>query len=266
MPELPEVETIKRDLEKTILGKRIVKIIINNPKVIREPSPELFKKGIEGTIIRKIFRRAKLLVLELSNNRFLTIHLKMTGQLVYPGTGRTSRLSFVFKDADMLDFNDQRLFADLRLYSDWGRIKFIKTLGPEPFDLTFTDFKDMLSKRKTKIKGLLMEQSFVSGIGNIYASEILFRAKIDPQRSAQSLKEAEKENLFKQMKSVLKSAILHGGSSVDDYVRVSGKNGDYMRFHQVYGRANKPCFICGKPIKKFQQGGRGTYHCVKCQI
>ncbi|MFA5200599.1 MAG: DNA-formamidopyrimidine glycosylase family protein, partial [Candidatus Omnitrophota bacterium] len=110
MPELPEVETIKRDLEKTILGKRIVKIIINNPKVIREPSPELFKKGIEGTIIRKIFRRAKLLVLELSNNRFLTIHLKMTGQLVYPGTGRTSRLSFVFKDADMLDFNDQRLF------------------------------------------------------------------------------------------------------------------------------------------------------------
>ena len=191
MPELPEVETIRRDLEKTILGKKIIKVCVHNPKVIREPGPQAFKKHLEGQTIKNILRRAKLLILELSNGRALTIHLKMSGQLVYPGGSSRSRVAFYFKSGRILDFNDQRLFGELRLVSDWEKIKFVQTLGPEPFDLTFSNFKGMLSKKKTKIKPLLLDQSFISGIGNLYAAEILFRAKIDPQRPAQSLNEKD---------------------------------------------------------------------------
>lgn len=265
MPELPEVETIKNDLQKVITGKKIIQVEINNPKVIREPAPLAFKKSLEGQTVKNILRRAKLLIFELSNGRDLTVHLKMTGQLVYPGGSQGSRVAFHLSGGRILDFNDQRLFGELRLVRDWKKLKFVQGLGPEPFDLTFADFKDMLSKRKTKIKPLLMDQSFVSGIGNIYAAEILFRARINPQRPAQSLTRAEKAALHKEIKNVLNSAIKHGGSSVDDYVRVSGKPGDYARFHRVYGRGGKPCFVCRSPIKKITQGGRGTYFCGKCQ-
>ncbi|MFA5092394.1 MAG: DNA-formamidopyrimidine glycosylase [Candidatus Omnitrophota bacterium] len=265
MPELPEVETIKQDLSKVIIGKKIIKVAINNPKVIREPAPLQFKKSLEGQTIRNVLRRAKLLILELSNGLFLTVHLKMTGQLVYPGGSEKSRLAFHLSDGSILDFNDHRLFGELRLVKDWKKLKFVQGLGPEPFDLTSADFKAMLLKRKTKIKPLLLDQSFISGIGNIYAAEILFHARINPERVAQSLSSKETESLYKETKKVLTKAIQHGGSSVDDYVRVSGKNGDYARFHQVYGRDKQPCLVCHHPIKRFTQGGRGTYFCDKCQ-
>lgn len=265
MPELPEVETIKRDLQQAILGKKIVKVCLHNPKVVRQPSPAVFKRSLEGRKIKNILRQAKLLIFELSDGKFLTIHLKMTGQLVYPGGGKNSRVAIQFSDGSVLDFNDQRLFGELRVVGDWKKLKFIQNLGPEPFDLTFSDFTDMLSKKKTKIKSLLLDQSFISGIGNIYAAEILFRAKINPQRQAQRLTKSEKEALLKETKKVLSSAIKHGGSSVDDYIRVSGKPGDYVRFHRVYNRLGKPCFVCKSPIKRITQGGRGTYFCAKCQ-
>lgn len=265
MPELPEVETIKGDLQQAILGKKITEVCPHNPKVIRFPAPAEFKKSLEGRRIKNIFRRAKLLIFELSDGRYLTVHLKMTGQLVYPGGSNKSRLAIRFSDGSILDFNDQRLFGELHLVSDWKKLKFVQSLGPEPFDLTYVDFKDMLSKKKTKIKPLLMDQSFVSGIGNIYAAEILFRAGIDPRRVTASLTEKEKQVLYKEIKNVLNSAIKHGGSSVDDYVRLSGQPGGYRRFHRVYDRAGKPCFVCRSPIKKITQGGRGTYFCGKCQ-
>lgn len=265
MPELPEVETIKRDLEKTVLGKKIIKVCVYNPMVIREPSPAVFKESLKGLAIKKILRRGKLLIFELSNGSALTVHLKMTGQLVYPGGSKNSRVAFHLSGGNVLDFNDQRLFGELRWVDDWRKLKFIQGLGPEPFDLTYGNFKDMLSKKKTKIKPLLLDQSFISGIGNLYAAEILFRAKIDPWRSAQSLAEEEKEALYKETKKVLSSAITHGGSSVDDYVRLSGKPGDYRKFHRVYGREAKPCFVCKTLIKRVTQGGRGTYFCPKCQ-
>jgi formamidopyrimidine-DNA glycosylase len=265
MPELPEVETIKTDLQKTILGKKIILVNIHNPKVIREPRPAAFKRSLEGLIIRNILRRGKLLVLELSNGKFLTVHLKMTGQLVIPGGSKNSRVAFVLNGGMTLDFNDQRLFGELRLVEDWKKLEFVQRLGPEPFDLTLVNFQDMLAKKKTEIKPLLLDQSFISGIGNIYAAEILFRAKINPQATAQSLVKEEQRVLYKEMLKVLKSAIKHGGSSIDDYVRVSGKNGDYARFHRVYGREGKPCFVCSTPVKRIAQGGRGTYFCAKCQ-
>ncbi|MFH0917583.1 MAG: bifunctional DNA-formamidopyrimidine glycosylase/DNA-(apurinic or apyrimidinic site) lyase [Candidatus Omnitrophota bacterium] len=265
MPELPEVETIRTDLSKIILGKKIIQVNIYNSKVIRQPRPTIFKRSLEGLSIKHILRRGKLLVLELSSGKFLTVHLKMTGQLVTPGGSKNSRVSFVLEGGRILDFNDQRLFGELRLVSDWKKLEFVQRLGPEPFDLTYADFKDMLFKRKTEIKPLLLEQSFIAGIGNIYAAEILFRAKINPRSSAQSLTQEEQLALYQEIQKVLKSAIKHGGSSVDDYVRVSGKNGDYARFHRVYGRQGKPCFVCSSLVQRIAQGGRGTYFCANCQ-
>jgi len=265
MPELPEVETIKRDLEKIILGKKISEVFIHNPKVLRGISSNEFKKGLVGATFKNILRRAKVLILELSNGKSLVIHLKMTGQLVYPGGDKNARVSFKLSDGKILDFNDQRLFAELRLMDDWRKFKFIENLGPEPLDLGLEEFKRMLKSKKTKIKPLLMDQSFISGIGNIYAAESLFRSRIGPRRPAQSLTDAEINTLLKQIKEVLKSAIKHGGSSVDDYVRLSGGKGNYSKLHQVYGREGKPCFVCKSSVKKMSLGGRGTYFCPRCQ-
>lgn len=265
MPELPEVETIKRELEKVVLGKKITGATVHNPKVIREPSPDKFKNGLVNVTIKNILRKAKLLILELSNGKSLAIHLKMTGQLIYPGSGQAARVSFHFSDGKNLDFNDQRLFAELRLVDDWCALKFIQGLGPEPFDITERKFKEMLSAKKTKIKPLLMDQRFISGIGNLYAAEVLFRARIHPQRQANHLSDKEKSLLFKEIKDTLKEAIEHKGSSVDQYVQVSGQPGGYAKFHKVYGRLDKPCLVCKTPIKRMTLGGRGTYFCPGCQ-
>lgn len=265
MPELPEVETIKRELEKAVLGKKFLEVCVHNPRVIRQPAVDKFKKGLEGAVIKNILRKAKVLIMELSNGKSLTIHLKMTGQLVYPGDGTKSRVSFHLSDGKNLDFNDQRLFGELRLLDDWHSLKFIQGLGPEPFDLSLGQFKEMLTAKKTKIKPLLLDQTFISGIGNLYAAESLFRAKIHPQRPAQILSDSEKELLFKEIKEVLKKAIRYGGSSVENYVRLSGERGGYVKYHKVYDREGKPCLICKTPIKRISLGGRGTYFCPKCQ-
>lgn len=265
MPELPEVETIKRELEKAILGKKITRVCVHHPKIIRQPSVAEFQRGIEGGKIKNILRKAKVLILELSNGKSLVIHLKMTGQLVYPGTGKGSRVTFYLSDGKTLDFNDQRLFAELRLLDDWRSWRFIKGLGPEPSALDKEEFKRMLSSKKTRIKPLLMEQTFISGIGNLYAAEALFRARINPARSALSLSDQEKQRLFKEIKDTLQEAIKYKGSSVDQYVQLSGKPGGYVKYHKVYDRAGKPCFSCKGPIKRVALGGRGTYFCPKCQ-
>lgn len=265
MPELPEVETVKRELEKAVLGKKIAEVVVNNPTVIRQPSADKFKKELSGATIKSILRRAKLLILELSGGKSLAIHLKMTGQLVYPGDGKESRVRFLLSDGKSLDFNDRRLFAELRLVDDWRSLKFVQGLGPEPFELEAEKFKQMLAAKKTKIKPLLMDQTFISGIGNLYAAESLFRARINPERPASSLSDKEKEVLFKEIKDTLLEAIHYKGSSVDQYVQLSGEPGDYAKHHKVYGREGKPCLVCKASVKRIALGGRGTYFCPKCQ-
>ncbi len=265
MPELPEVETVKRELEKAVLGKKITAVSVKNPKVIRQPSADKFKQGLAGVTIKNILRKAKVLIFELSNGKSLVIHLKMTGQLVYPGNGKQARVIFHLSDGKTLDFNDQRLFAELRLMDDWRSLKFIQGLGPEPFDISTDAFKEMLSTKKSKIKPLLMDQTFISGIGNLYAAEALFRAKINPERRANSLSKKEKERLFKEIKDTLLEAIKYKGSSVDQYVQLTGEPGAYVKFHKVYDRQGKPCLVCKTPIKRTALGGRGTYFCPKCQ-
>jgi formamidopyrimidine-DNA glycosylase len=265
MPELPEVETIKRELEKAVLGKKITGVIVNNPKVIREPKQSDFIKGLTNVRVKNILRKGKLLILELSSGKSLAIHLKMTGQLIYPGSGKTSRVSFKLSDGKWLDFNDQRLFAEMRLINDWHNLKFIQGLGPEPFALSAGEFKQMLSNKKTKIKPLLLDQTFIAGVGNLYAAEALFRARVHPQRQALSLSDKEKEALFKEIKDTLREAVEHKGSSLDQYVQLSGSPGDYVKYHKVYGREGKPCLVCKTAIKRISLGGRGTYFCPKCQ-
>lgn len=265
MPELPEVETIKRELEKTVLHKKIIDVIIYNPKVIKEPTKEKFKKELTGKTIKNILRKGKALIFELSEGKFLLVHLRMTGQLVYPGKTKQARVSFKLSDGKTLDYNDRRILGELRLVDDWRKLTFFKTLGPEPFDIDAHKFKAMLKPKKTKIKPLLLDQSFISGVGNLYAAEALFRAKIHPERSASSLSEREKELLFKEIQDVLTEAIRFGGSSIDQYVQVSGKPGNYVKHHKVYGRENKPCLVCKTPVKRIAMGGRGTYFCPRCQ-
>ncbi|MCU0666316.1 MAG: bifunctional DNA-formamidopyrimidine glycosylase/DNA-(apurinic or apyrimidinic site) lyase [Candidatus Omnitrophica bacterium] len=284
MPELPEVETIRRALEKTILGKKFTEVCVHNPAIIRGIRADKFKKDLTGSSIKSVLRKGKALILELSNGKSLLVHLKMTGQLVlrlplssspeqakraeglvYPGAGKHARVIFHLSSGQTLDFNDQRLFAELRLLDDWRDFKFIQNLGPEPADIAVEDFKKMLSLKKTKIKPLLMDQSFISGIGNLYAAEALFRSRIDPGRPASSLSGKEKELLYKEIKETLNEAIQHKGSSIDDYVQLTGEAGDYAKYHKVYGRQNKPCLVCKTPIKRIALGGRGTYFCPKCQ-
>jgi len=265
MPELPEVETLKRELEKMVLGKKITEVCVHHPLVIRQPSVEKFKAGVTGATIKTILRKAKMLIFELSNGKSLAVHLKMTGQLIFPGSGEKARVVFHLSDGHTLDFNDQRLFGELRLLDDWHTLKFIQGLGPEPFEITQAQFGQMLASKKTKIKPLLMDQAFISGIGNLYAAEALFRAKIHPDRPAQSLTDKEKIALFKAINMVLHEAIRYGGSSVDDYVRLSGKPGGYKAYHTVYGREGKPCVVCKNLIQRTTSGGRGTYFCPRCQ-
>jgi formamidopyrimidine-DNA glycosylase len=265
MPELPEVETIKRELEKEILGNKIVDVLINNPRVIKDIKKEDFIKNLINVTLKNIIRKGKLLIFELSSGQSLAIHLKMSGQLVYPGNASQSRVSFKFSNGRWLDFNDRRLFGEVRLIDDWRSLKFVKGLGPEPFDISEAQFKDMLTKKKTKIKPLLMDQSFIAGIGNLYAAEVLFRSSINPLRPASSLSAQEKEKLFKEIKDTLTEAIKHKGSSIDQYVQANGQPGGYARYHKVYDRQGKPCLSCKTLIKRVSLGGRGTYFCPKCQ-
>lgn len=265
MPELPEVETIKRELERAVKGKRIVGVIINRGSVIKEPSRKKFTDGIKGVVVKRILRKGKLLILELSNHHSLTVHLRMTGQLVYPGEPEKSRVSFKLSNGKFLDYRDSRVLGELRLVSDWENMKFVKDLGPEPFDMSAKDFQLALAGKKTKIKPLLLDQKFISGVGNLYAAEALFRAKIHPEQNANKLTAGESRRLFLAIKHVLTSAIRHHGSSVDQYVQLTGRPGDFVRFHKVYDRAGKPCFVCGANVKRISLGGRGTYFCPKCQ-
>lgn len=265
MPELPEVETIKRELQKAIVHKKIVGVIINDPYVIKEPGSSRFKNGLRKATITRILRRGKALIVELSSGKALIVHLRMTGQLVYPGSGAASRVSFLFSNGRQCDYNDRRRLGELRLVNSWQSVPFLAKLGPEPDQLKPKQFAMLLSQRKAKIKPLLMDQRCIAGVGNLYAAEALFKARIRPSRVAASLCDAEKRRLLSALCSIMKQAIKHRGSSIDQYVTVSGKRGNYAHFHKVYGREGKLCYVCKAAIERTVLGGRGTYFCARCQ-
>jgi formamidopyrimidine-DNA glycosylase len=267
MPELPEVGTIRRDLENDLIGLKIKDIKINTPKIIKYPTPEILRNQIKGLEFKQILRRGKNLILVLSAGKQLLIHLKMTGQLIYGQELKQARVCFILSNGQYLNFNDTRLFGSIRLVDDWKKAKGIVDMGPEPLgqDFTVETLKEILSRKKTKVKPLLMDQSFIAGIGNIYAQEALFRAGIHPERPANSLTKEEVKKLFLEIQKVLNEAIQCRGSSIDDYVDAKGQKGGFEKYHQVYGLNGRSCYKCNTVIKKIELAGRGTCFCPKCQ-
>jgi formamidopyrimidine-DNA glycosylase len=266
MPELPEVETIKRDLKSVIIGKKIKNVEIRRAKTIKEPNIEDFVKGVKGKEIKDISRRGKLLILKLST-QYLIIHLRMTGQIIYGDKRQESKVAFLFSNGKYLNFLDRRMMGEIRLINNWQTLPFVQKMGPEPLDKEFNleKFREMLKGKKEKIKPLLMNQSFIAGIGNLYAAEILFRARVNPLRSVDNLSSTETREIYSATKDVLREGIKCRGSSVDTYRDAYGKKGNFAQKLQVYGRTGKPCFKCGTPIKKIDLAGRGTYFCPVCQ-
>ncbi len=267
MPELPEVETIRRGLERGILNKTISRIHIHDGRVLRQDAEDFTRRLLKQTIVA-VSRRGKALALSLSSGESLVVHVMMTGQLVVDGgTGVHTRVAFEFTDGTKLLYNDQRVFGQLRVVRDVGEINYFKVIGPEPFDKAFNAayITSALKKTSRPIKTILLDHTFVAGIGNIYACEVLFRAAISPKRRGSLIKSAEASVLHREIVSVLKEAIRHGGSSMRNYRDSSGKKGNFKARIRVYAREGEPCLTCAAGVVRIVQSGRSTFYCMKCQ-
>lgn len=292
MPELPEVETIRRDLEKKILSKKIREIEIKNLRTIKN-TLSFFKNKLRGAFFSKIARRGKLLIFEISEKKFvLLLHLKMTGQLVYcdekiclagghslsgneknTGIGgdlpnKHTRVVFIFEDGSKLYFNDLRKFGYFKIIPKNDLKSIEKNFGIEPLSPGFTleSFGSLFLNRKTNIKAFLLNQKLIAGIGNIYADEILFDSGILPNRPVNEIERAEIKRLFNSTNKIFKKAIKHRGTTFNNYVDGSGKKGNFIRFLKVYGKKGERCAKCGKGIiKKIKIAQRGTSYCDFCQ-
>jgi formamidopyrimidine-DNA glycosylase len=314
MPELPEVETVRRGLHRLLPGRVIKQVrVIDSPKSFPNAEKDV-EQFLLGAAVLDVKRRAKVLLIELDSKHSLVVHLKMTGQLVFVnknledgignmegsrmpdstnqiplaqdevrfGAGhpndsligelpdRSTRVVIDFVDGSHLYFNDQRKFGWVKLLPtlEVPNIDFMKKVGPEPLEADFTaeQFKDRFSRRaKTSIKAALLDQTVVAGVGNIYADESLWGAKIDPRRTVSSLTEYEFRLLYDELRSVMNLAIEKGGSTDKNYVNAEGKRGSYMDFARVFRREGQPCPRCGAEIVKIKHAGRGTHLCKTCQ-
>lgn len=293
MPELPEIETIKRDLERKIIGKEIDKVEVRERKPVH-PNPKEFIKALTGNKFAKIERRGKLLIFHLVHPpKFLLAHMKMTGQLVYRYNHKTiygghdgpdpittlphsfTRVIFKFSDKSALYFNDMRKFGYLKIVLSEVKDKILTTrLGPDAFapKLTFKVFKKILeSRKKSGLKAVLMDQQSIAGIGNIYADEICFMAKLRPQRKVDTFSADDIKRLFNGIGQVLAHAVRRRGTTfgsrmAQNYVDGEGKHGNYRDFLKVYQREKEKCLRCKKGIiQKDNVAGRGTRFCPVCQ-
>lgn len=267
MPELPEVETIRRDLQQRILSKTIKSVRINDPFVLRTPSKH-FISSLEHQSIKAVERRGKALLIELSNSKYLQVQLMMTGQLVIDGApDKHSHVVISFKDGTKLLYNDQRKFGQLRILKSLSESKHISSLGPEPFGKDFSADYILKKTRHSKrpIKNLLLDHTFVAGIGNIYACEILFRCGINPKHLSGKITQAQSEKIYQNSIAVLSEAIKNRGSSMRNYRDASGEQGQFKRLIKVYAREDQPCLKCKNLIQRIVQAGRSTFYCPKCQ-
>lgn len=327
MPELPEVETIRRGLASLIKTKVVAKVDSDNPKSFPN-APSDVEQFLIGAEITDVRRRAKVLMIDLSTQYTLVIHLKMTGQMVYikdtpqksalpstessralsasfrgrsessefnsePSGGvdpslrfgaghptdsligklpdRSTRVTIEFTDGSRLFFNDQRKFGWMKLLPsiEVPNIDFMKRVGPEPLEADFTpeQFMERFSRRqRTTIKAALLDQSVVAGVGNIYADEALWGAKIHPSRRVQTISKEEFFDLYEQVRAVMSLSIEKGGSTDRNYVNADGSRGSYLDFANVFRREGLECRRCGEEIIKLRVAGRGTHICPRCQI
>ncbi|MFH0886559.1 MAG: bifunctional DNA-formamidopyrimidine glycosylase/DNA-(apurinic or apyrimidinic site) lyase [bacterium] len=272
MPELPEVETIVRDLNKMLKGRKVVSVEVNKPRVVKEIIPSKLEKIYKGFRFNNVRRRAKLLIFDFSNGYSLLAHLMMSGKMIYSkeeNQYKHEHVIFHLDNGHKLSYIEPRLFGFVIPIktSDVLRHRLIAKLGVEPLSKEFNLKKlaDILSKKKTGIKPYLLDQTAIAGLGNIYVSEALYLAGIAPKRYTTSIKKEEVGKLHKAIVSVLKQGIKNRGSSIDDYVDASGKPGNQAKYLKVYDREGENCHKCRSKIKKIVMGSRGTYYCPRCQ-
>ena len=271
MPELPEVETVRRGLEKLILGKKISNIDIRYPKMIKTDLDQ-FQKEMPGQVIQSMERRGKYLLFYLSD-KVLISHLRMEGKyFYYPDQvpeRKHAHILIHFEDGGTLVYEDVRKFGTMELLAPELLDSYFisKKLGPEPTEQDFDlgRFKLALKKSKKPIKSHLLDQSLVVGLGNIYVDEVLWRAKVHPSRTSNSVTAQEARKVHDETIKVLGQAVENGGSTIRTYTNAFGEDGTMQEFHQVYDKTGQACSRCGAIIEKIQLGGRGTHFCPKCQ-
>lgn len=287
MPELPEVETVKSGLQRLLPGLAVASVSHDIAKSFPNAQADVSEFLINATVTA-VTRRAKVLMIELSTKYTLLVHLKMTGQLVFQSTNtrfgaghpndslvnelpdKSTRVHIVFTDGSSLFFNDQRKFGWMRLLptAEVPQLDFFKKVGPEPLssDFTWQQFRDRLLRRKgSNIKAVLLDQAIIAGVGNIYADESLWGAKIHPTTQVKDISESKIRALFISLREVLQLSIDKGGSSNHTYVDAEGNRGSYMQFANVFRREGQPCNRCGTAIEKSRVAGRGTHVCPHCQ-
>ena len=267
MPELPEVETIARGLHTLVRGRGILAADLLTPSVLRAGNPH----ALPGRTITHVSRRAKLLRVHLDHGGRLVFHLKMTGWVWIASPGqplpRHTHLVLGLDNADRLVFEDTRRFGSCAVFEagemdDWD---FFRSLGPEPLEISPEELAARIGTRRAGVKGLLLNQTVLAGIGNIYADESLFAARIHPASQAADIPEARRIHLFTELRRILLEAIAAGGSTISDYRNAYGKSGIFQDSFQVYGKKGQPCPACGRALKAEQVAVRTSTHCPRCQ-
>ncbi len=300
MPELPEVETIKRQLEKEIVGQTIVEVWYDRPKMLR-PSAEGFVKGVKGKKVAGVRRRAKLLIFELEgikgvkglkDESYFVCHLRLSGRLLVrrkedkpddyvhvilklkcqnsnvKAKSQISKLDGRGSGDLELRFAEARLFGYIEYLPNEAALeKILKKYGPEPLDnLTEDKFYSILQKTKKPVKPVLLDQEKIAGVGNIYANDALFLSGIHPQTPASNLTRPQSDKLLEAIEQVFKEGLKYGGASDQWYRQIHGEEGKYQEHFKVYGRNGQECDVCGSVIKRIEVGGRGTFYCPGCQF
>lgn len=284
MPELPEVETIRRDLENQLLNKKITDIDIMHKKTVRN-SPAFFTRNLKGRHIRAVQRVGKLVIFEISNNSYLLVHLKMTGQLIYKKgstvvagghsdedidfnlPNRHTRVHITFKDGSSLFFNDMRIFGYMKIVNEKDKEIERGKFGIEPLtdNFVFNGFERIFKNRKTNLKAILLNQKLIAGLGNIYVDEVCFDCGVRPNRLVNTLSVTEIKSLFKSIEKILRKAIENRGTTFNNYVDASGNKGNFVKYLRVYGRGGEDCTRCKNVLTKIKLAGRGTVFCEMCQ-
>lgn len=269
MPELPEVEVIARGLDKTLPGRIIVSVDHTDLTRLSEPAETLLPKVV-GRTIKHAYRRAKVLLIEMTDDLVLVFHLKMTGRVVH-GPRRSpdkhDRIFFGLDDGSLLSFADMRKFGYVKgmTAAELDKWEFLAKCGPEPLETSSQIMAERVISRKSAIKGLLLNQSVVVGVGNIYADESLFRAGIHPETRGTSIGRKRAETLFSHVQDVLTQAIAENGSSIRDYVNADGDAGAFQNKFHVYGRLGEACTKCNTALKSVKVAGRTSTFCPTCQ-
>ncbi|MBK8137837.1 MAG: DNA-formamidopyrimidine glycosylase [Chloroflexi bacterium] len=273
MPELPEVETVVRGLREPLVGRTVSTFWYDWLRTLGSPDPDQFEARVVGQTFRSIERRAKYIVCALDDD-LLVVHLKMTGRLYVVSSDaavpddRWVHFKLGLDDGRELRFSDARKFGKVFLTRDFSSItKGAAALGPEPLEDAFTlgVFRERLLGRKSTLKALLLDQSFIAGVGNIYADEALFRAKLHPLRRADTLAPAESAALYETVRAALSDGIDYEGASINWYRKPDGSTGDSQEHFFAYGRDGQPCLTCGTPLIKIRVVQRGTHFCPNCQ-